>query len=171
MANDIATVLPDFTVKYQPAPIVISNEAQLKQAVSEYAARYQDLVVTEETLADTKKVRAEMRKVVNQLDDNRKQVKRGYDQPLKDFEQQIKTLKGVVNQVITPIDQGIKELEERQRQARVETVKTTIAEMAPNYGVVPEDVEIIPEWLTKSISKKKLLDGIAGTMTIIKNEQ
>lgn len=171
MENAVNAVLPQFTVEYKPAPIVITNEAQLKQAITDYAAKYKGLVVTEDTLTDTKSVRAEMRKVVTELDANRKRVKKGYNQPLNDFETRIKSLKATINQVIEPIDQGIKDLEDKQREQRLLTVKALIDKMAPNYGVAASDIEINPEWLNKSISHKKLLDSIAGTMTAIKTER
>lgn len=171
MENAVNAVLPQFTVEYKPAPIVITNEAQLKQAITDYAAKYKGLVVTENTLPDTKNVRAEMRKVVAELDSNRKRVKKGYNQPLNDFETRIKSLKATINQVIEPIDQGIKDLEDKQREQRLLAVKALIDEMAPNYGVAASDIEINPEWLNKSISHKKLLDSIAGTMTAIKAER
>lgn len=171
MENAVNAVLPQFTVEYKPAPIVITNEAQLKQAITDYAAKYKGLVVTEDTLTDTKNVRAEMRKVVAELDNNRKRIKKGYNQPLNDFETRIKDLKATVDQVIEPIDQGIKDLEERQRQQRFLDVQALIDEMAPNYGVTAADIEINPEWLNKSISHKKLLESIAGTMTAIKAER
>ena len=171
MANEVTAILPQFTVKYTPVPIEITNEAQLKQAITDYASKYKDLVVTEDTLADTKSVRAEMRKVVTELDANRKRVKKGYNQPLNDFETRIKSLKATINQVIEPIDQGIKDLEDKQREQRLLAVQALIDEMAPNYGVTAADIEINPEWLNKSISHKKLLDSIAGTMTAIKAER
>lgn len=171
MENAVNAVLPQFTVEYKPAPIVITNEAQLKQAITDYAAKYKGLVVTEDTLTDTKSVRAEMRKVVTELDANRKRVKKGYNQPLNDFETRIKSLKATINQVIEPIDQGIKDLEDKQREQRLLAVQALIDEMAPNYGVTAADIEINPEWLNKSISHKKLLDSIAGTMTAIKAER
>lgn len=171
MANEVTAILPQFTVKYTPAPIEITNEVQLKQAITDYAAKYKGLVVTEETFADAKSVRAEMRKVVTELDENRRKIKRSYNKPLDDFEARINELKATVKQVITPIDAAVKELEERQKEQRKLNVQALIDEMAPNYGVTAADVEINPEWLNKSISHKKIVDGIAGTMTVIKAER
>ncbi|MCL5458053.1 DUF1351 domain-containing protein [Loigolactobacillus coryniformis] len=171
MANEVTAILPQFTVKYTPAPIEITNEAQLKQAITDYASKYKGLVVTEDTFAEAKSVRAEMRKVVTELDENRRKIKRGYNKPLDDFEVRINELKATVKQVITPIDTAVKELEERQRQQRLLNVQALIDEMAPNYGVTAADVEVNPEWLNKSISHKKIVDGVAGTMTAIKAER
>nr|DAG07218.1 MAG TPA: Protein of unknown function (DUF1351) [Caudoviricetes sp.] len=171
MANEVTAILPQFTVKYTPVPIEITNEAQLKQAITDYASKYKGLVVTEDTFAEAKSVRAEMRKVITELDENRRKIKRGYNKPLDDFEVRINELKATVKQVITPIDTAVKELEERQRQQRLLNVQALIDEMAPNYGVTAADVEVNPEWLNKSISHKKIVDGVAGTMTAIKAER
>ncbi|PAK68604.1 hypothetical protein B8W97_14395, partial [Staphylococcus haemolyticus] len=60
---------------------------------------------------------------------------------------------------INPIDAGLKELEEQQRQTRLEHVKALIAEMleAPGReGILASEIEIDPTWLNKSTSKRKI---------------
>jgi len=160
--------LPDYSVEYTPAPIVIKNGDGLEAAIAQYVARYQDMVVTSDTEADTKKVRAELRKLKTALDDRRKQIKRGYNQPLREFEAKVKSLEASIDMIIDPITVGLNELEVQRRDQKKQEVSDLIAEMAPNYGVEVDSIDIDPRWLNKSASHKKVVDEIGATMTTIK---
>ncbi|MGV0167151.1 DUF1351 domain-containing protein [Furfurilactobacillus sp. WILCCON 0119] len=157
---------PEVTVK--PSSIEITNFESLQKQVTMYAAKYENYVATEATLKNDKGLRAELKKTTSLLDEKRKEVKRGYNKPLNDFETQIKGLERIIQTVIDPIDAGIKDLENKEREARRADVQTIIDEMAPKYEVDANDVEIDSTWLNKSISNKKLLDGIGGAMHDIK---
>ncbi|VDG31496.1 hypothetical protein [Lactobacillus sp. CBA3605] [Lactiplantibacillus mudanjiangensis] len=160
--------LPDYSVEYTPAPIVIKNADGLEAAIAQYVARYQDMVVTSDTEADTKKVRAELRKLKAALDDRRKEIKRGYNQPLREFEAKVKSLEASIDMIIDPITVGLNELEVQRRDQKKQEVSDLIAEMAPNYGVEVGSIDIDPRWLNKSASHKQVVDEIGVTMTTIK---
>lgn len=162
--------LPDYTIDYRPTVISINNFDQLKTAVEAYAAKYQNLAVSTSTEREAKASRAELRKLKAALDDKRKEIKKKYAEPYEAFANQIKDLEGTLDASINPIDSGLKELEEHQRQTRLEHVTALIDEMAPNYHVNPDEVEIDPTWLNKSTSKKKVTEGIADVMGYIKKQ-
>jgi len=164
------TTLPSFGVRFTPTEIVINGKKELEQAVKQYADKYKDIAVTSATESDSKKILAELRKTSSELDNKRKLVKREYQEPLLDFESDIKAMQSQLSAVIEPIDTGIKELTEQHRNERKQEVIYLISEMAPNYGVKESDIEIDPTWLNKTTSKKKILDGIAGEMTQLKHQ-
>ncbi|MSE19767.1 DUF1351 domain-containing protein [Lactobacillus parabuchneri] len=168
MATDLK--LPDYTIDYRPTVISINNFDQLKTAVEAYAAKYQNLAVSTSTEKEAKASRAELRKLKTALDDKRKEIKKKYAEPYEVFAKQIKDLEATLDASINPIDSGLKELEEHQRQTRLEHVTALIAEMAPNYHVESNEVEIDPTWLNKSTSKKKVTEGIADVMGYIKKK-
>ncbi|QHB52478.1 DUF1351 domain-containing protein [Lentilactobacillus hilgardii] len=168
MASDLK--LPDYTIDYRPTVISINNFDQLKTAVEAYAAKYQNLAVSTSTEKEAKTSRAELRKLKAALDDKRKEIKKKYAEPYEAFANQIKDLEATLDASINPIDVGLKELEEHQRQTRLEHVQALIDEMAPNYHVNPDEVEIDPTWLNKSTSKKKVTEGIADVMGYIKKQ-
>lgn len=160
--------LPDYRVEYLPTIISIQNYEHLQQTVDDYANKFNNMVVTEATEKDAKNIRAELRKVSTALDTRRKEIKRDFNQPYDAFAKKVNVLRASLDQAIIPIDRGLKELEEQQRQGRLVGVQNLIDEMAPNYGVEPTEIEVEPTWLNKTISKKKIVDGIAGTMVSIK---
>lgn len=170
ISNELAIQLPVLDVIYTPLLIKIEGEAELKAAMKKAAERYQNLVVTEDTAKDVRKVRANLNKIVNQLDAKRKEVKRNYNEPIKDMESRIKSLQSVVKPVINQIDDGLHELDEQHKAERLEFVKSQIAEMAPNYGVEPSEIPIDKRWLNKTMSNKELLGGIGGVMKQISTE-
>jgi len=160
--------LPDYSVDYTPEPIVINNLEGLQAAVAQYAARYADLVITEDNVKDTKQVRAKLNKVKNALDNRRKEIKRKYTEPLQAFEVEVKKIESQIDMVIDPIDAGLGELEVQRRQQRELEVTDLIAEMAPNYGIETNEIEIDPRWLNKSISHKQIVTEVGATMTALK---
>ena len=167
MSNEL--ILKDFAIDFKAPEITVANEDELANAIKQYAKKYDGLVVTEETLADSKKARADLNKLSKALNDRRKEIKRNYNAPLKEFETKIKQWDSNLHNAMDGIDVGIHEMEEQQKADRIKKVQETIAEMAPNYGVDVSEIEIKTGWLAKSISKKKLLDEIAGEMKFVKD--
>lgn len=167
MSNEL--ILKDFAIDFKAPEITVANEDELANAIKQYAKKYDGWVVTEETLADSKKARADLNKLSKALNDRRKEIKRNYNAPLKEFETKIKQWDSNLHNAMDGIDVGIHEMEEQQKADRIKKVQETIAEMAPNYGVDVSEIEIKTGWLAKSISKKKLLDEIAGEMKFVKD--
>lgn len=165
MANELA--LPDYSIDYQPTAITIKNLDGLTKAVEAYAEKYHDLAVAPSTEKEAKASRAELRKLKTALDDKRKEIKKKYAEPYNQFAKQIKELEAKLDTSIEPIDHGLKELENQQRETRLKHVTALIKEMAPNYGVLPDEIEVDPTWLNKSMSKKKVTEGIADVMGFI----
>ncbi|WP_251908335.1 DUF1351 domain-containing protein [Lentilactobacillus kefiri] len=168
MANELS--LPEYTIDYQLPVITINNFDQLKTAVEAYANKYQGMAVTASTEKESKSSRAELRKLKQALDDKRKEIRKKYAEPYQRFAAQIKDLEATLDSSINPIDAGLKELEDQQRQLRLKHVNALIAEMAPNYHVEPGEVEIDPTWLNKTTTKKKVTEGIADVMGYIKKQ-
>lgn len=92
MTNELIN-LPDYTVDYQPVPIIINNLEGLQASIAQYVSRYSNLVITEDNVTDSKQVRAKLNKLKKALDDRRKEIKRNYNQPLREFETEVKSLK------------------------------------------------------------------------------
>jgi len=167
MANEVIN-LPDYTVDYQPVPIKINNLEGLQASIAQYVSRYSNLVITEDNLTDSKQVRAKLNKLKKALDNRRKEIKRNYNQPLREFETEVKKLEASIDMIIDPIDEGLGELEVQRREQRKADVMDLIAEMAPNYDVEVDEIEFDPRWLNKSISNKQITQEVASSMTVVK---
>mgnify|MGYP003365086984 FL=1 len=168
--NELVTFEPNIEVN--PTPIKINNLEQLEMAVNGVVTKYgQDFVVTSDNVADTKKMRANINKIAKSINDKRLETDRQYKKPMADFDKLMKGLGSKVKNLLDPLDSKIEEIETQERQARYDSVKAEISEMAPNYGVSATDIEIQPGWLLKSLSHKKLLEQIAEAMTQLRKDR
>lgn len=168
--NELVAFEP--SIEVNPTPIKINNLEQLEMAVNGVVAKYgQDFVVTKDNVANTRKMRASINKIAKSIDDKRLETDRQYKKPMADFDKLMKGLGDKVKDLLDPLDSKIEEIETQERQARYDSVKAEIAEMAPNYGVSVTDIEVQPGWLLKSLSHKKLLEQIAETMTQLRKDR
>lgn len=168
--NELVAFEP--SIEVNPTPIVINNAKQVDKAVYDLVVKYgQDFVVTADNVSETKKMRANLNKVVKAINDKRLATNREYKKPMTDFDSTMNGFKEKIQAIIAPLDSKIEEVETQERQARYDSVKAEIAEMAPNYGVSATDIEIHPGWLLKSLSHKKLLEQIAEAMTQLRKDR
>ncbi|WP_334328416.1 DUF1351 domain-containing protein [Companilactobacillus sp. HBUAS59699] len=169
MANDLATI--DFGVTYTPTEIKINNQELLKDQVKKYADKYKGWsVITEESVDGDKLVRTDLNRMKKSFDDKRKEIKGEYNKPLKKFESQVKDMTSIIDDVLGPLDEGIKKIEENQRQERKENVLGLIAEIAAGYNIDPAEVQFDPKWTNKSITKKKLTDQITDSVKLLQRQ-
>ncbi len=152
------------SVSYQANEIVINNYDKLESLVESAAQKYSSLVVSEETVKEAKKSRAELNKLKTAIDNKRKTVKRAYMANVKDFEVKMKSLETKIDPVIKSIDEKTKELDEIQRKDKAEKVQALINEMAPNYEIDPATIEIETSWLNKSTTMKKIAEELKDGM-------
>lgn len=174
MANELMETgeVEFFGVDFTPSKIVINNEDELTKTIEDYAAKYKGLVVNEEDVNDAKKVRAEMRGVAKSLDDKRKEVKKEYNKPLALFEKRIKKLTETIQEVITPIDEGIKNLEERERLSKQNEIETQVNKLLEEQSdYVKESFLHNPKWLNKTVVMKKVAEEVAEQIKLLQKEE
>lgn len=172
MTNEIATEIDLTAVRFEPSVIEISRYDELKETVEAYADKYRGLVFEEADLKGAKEVRAEMKKFSSILDDKRKEVKSEYNKPLKEFEDKIKGLTKIVKEVVDPIDEGIKSLEERQKQERIDKVTAMAGKKLEKHSdYVKHGFEFKNEWFNKTTSQKAIREGINVTIKYLVAEE
>ncbi|WP_203624623.1 DUF1351 domain-containing protein [Lacticaseibacillus sp. 866-1] len=135
-----------YQVDYKPSTITINNYDDLKAQVAAYASKYSNLVVTDGTLKDAQDSLAKLRKFKTAIDNQRKEVKKQYNQPLHDFENQVKALTGEIDATIVPIDAAVKTLQKSAEDERHNKLLAYIAELAPSYKIDVTDVELEDGW-------------------------
>lgn len=169
MANEI--VLQDFSVKFTPTEITINNEDNLKLELEGISNKYKSLIVTEDNLKSVKSTRAKLNALNKGLDDKRKEIKSSYNEPLSEFEDKVKGFKDIIDQSLIPIDRGIKILENSQREERKSHVQELITNMAPEYGIDPEEIEIEKSWTNKTMTDIKLTKLLADGFNTLKRQK
>ncbi|MCI2172017.1 DUF1351 domain-containing protein [Schleiferilactobacillus perolens] len=169
--NQSTVAVTNFGVSFKPASLAIQNYDAMIEQTKAIAAKYANLMITEQTLMAAKQSRADLRKFRNAIEDKRKEVRREYARPYNDFKSKVDALTLIIDQAITPIDEGVKGLEERQRKERENKVKKEIAEVAESRGLTPDEVELNPTWLNKSISSIERTRQIADIADYVKKKK
>lgn len=95
-----------------------TNFEAVKAWLTEELAPYATMVVTTDTVADAKKTRANIRKVGDSIDSQRKAIKKEWMKPYEEYETKCKELTGIVSEAVTNIDKQIKEMENAEKQAK-----------------------------------------------------
>lgn len=165
MTNEISTEVDLTAVSFKPSVIEIAHYEELKRTVEAYANKYKGLIFEEKDLKDAKDVKADLNKFIKMLDDKRKEVKKEYNKPLAEFETKINDLTKIVKEVVGPINDGIKDLEERQKQERIDEVKEKAEKkLAKHSDFVKQGFEYDEKWFNKTITKKAVNEGIDITI-------
>ena len=152
------------SVEMETPEIKITNKEKLDALVDAVVKKYSGIVVTEDTLKECKQTLTELRKLSKELNAKRLEKQRQYETPVKEFKTQIDAYINQINDVISDIKQGTDEFEEKRKAEKQEAIQNLINEMAGNYGVDPETIEIDKKWLNKSTTMKKITEEIADKM-------
>lgn len=168
-SNEVA--LQDFSVNFTPTKITINNENELKQELELIADKYSGLIVTENNLKSVKSTRAKLNSLNKGLDDKRKEIKSSYNAPLDEFEDKVKGYQAIINKSLEPISDGIKTLENSQREERKVHVQEVINEMAPEYDIDPTEIEIEKSWTNKTMTDIKLTRILSDGFNALKRKK
>lgn len=164
-------VLQDFSINFTPTKISINNENELKQELESIADKYSGLIVTENNLKSVKSTRAKLNALNKGLDDKRKEIKSSYNAPLDEFEDKVKGYQAIINKSLEPISDGIKTLENSQREERKAHVQEVINEMAPEYDIDPTEIEIEKSWTNKTMTDIKLTRILSDGFNALKRKK
>ena len=119
-------------------PALSFNYDQLKEWAHGLTARYADMVVTEDSVADVKRDMAELNKNKAKLETARKETVRRLSEPIKSFEAQVKEVVGIFDAAYAGLSGQVKAFEDAQREEKRKTVNGIIKEeCAAAYGEGP----------------------------------
>lgn len=138
----------------QPLPPIQWNYAEVKAWIEDGLARYKGIVYDESQIAEAKKDRANLNKLVQALDAKRKEMKSLYLNPYEEFEAQAKELIALVKEQAAAIDAQVKAYDDRRREEKLEKIKTECyAPMIGNLAqLVPYEKLHDPKWLNVTCS-------------------
>lgn len=155
--------IQEIKVDFEPAIINIAEREQFEQYVNEVVTKYKNYTVSAETLKDDRATRALLNKLVKQIDDKRKEVKREFNKPLDEFTAWVKKASEPLNKTVASIDKSIKELEEHEKQIRSEIIRAEIRNLTKESGIDHRIFEgMVAEWskaanFNKDFKPKKTL--------------
>ncbi len=145
------------------------NHEELKAELTAKMQEYKNLVFTEETIGDAKKDRANLNKLKNAFEDERKRIKKLCMEPYTQFEKQCKELVALVDEPIALIAAQIKEVEEQKKAQK----RKDIEELFFSIGFqnfVSLDLIWNEKWLNASVPISKVEEQLKSEMYRIGDE-
>lgn len=147
------------------------NKAELEENVRSIVAAYQGLVYTEDTVSDAKNDRAALRKLLNEIEDRRKLVKKKCMEPYEVFESDLKDVTALIKEQISIIDGQVKEYEnsvKEEKKARLQDVYAeAIGELAE---VLPFERVFETQYLNVSFKESKAATEIREKVQRVKSD-
>ena len=137
------------TLKYEPATLKLENIEHLDERINDLVQKFKGYTFTQDTIDGAKQSRSELLEVRNALEDYRKDVKRDYNKPLKEFEATIKKRVAKIDEPLNAIRDGIKEIEEQELKEREEKLERAIEEISNEYDVTVDAIERDNRWTNK----------------------
>lgn len=149
MTKDLATIIP---------PELPFNFEELKTELAERLEHYKGLVVTEDTIKESKAERANLNKLREAVENRRKEIKREYEKPMRAFEAKVKELVALIDEPINAIDAQLATFEEQRKAEKMEMVRSMYASaISPNIQeIIPLERIMDKKWLNASTSITKI---------------
>lgn len=157
------TELQEIEIEKIEKGLIVWNYDRMKAVLGEYASRYENIVVTEESLKGCQLIQKELAGMRRALDEKRKEVKRELEKPVSDFNQKANDLIAIIATVEDPIKAGIAVFEDRRKEERTKFILETFDNNLPSS--MPEkfrSIDIVPAWLNKTTSDNELVGIIVG---------
>lgn len=140
-------------------PQNIENLAELKAELIPRLEKYNNLVVTEDSIKDAKADKAALNKLKTFVDDERKRIKKLYLEPYNVLEAQCKEVVSLIDAPIQAIDKQIKAFDEIEKQNKYAELEAYFATLNAPEWVKINDV-INPKWGNKT----EKLDSLKAEM-------
>lgn len=143
--------MSEISVAFEPAKIEVLDREKFEKQINSIAEANSNRLVTAETLKDDKSTRAELRKLYKSLNDEKIRIKKEYNKPLTEFETWFKKAVAVLDKAIGQIDEGVKEVEFKQKEERKEIVRAELLELTKDLELDSRIFEVmVDDWAKAS---------------------
>lgn len=150
------------------------NKDEIKTYFEAQLEKYKGLVVTEENYKEMVSAKNEIVKYRTTLDKFCKEKKRELKSSIELFEEEVNEVLKVVYDAEKPLAEQIKYFDEKEAQAKTETINKFIEKMVEKYNVRAEYAEQLQRdkrWLNKTAKMKDIETSIEGMMIEIAKRQ
>lgn len=160
----------ELQIQHQELAPIQANLEQIKGYVQGVVAKYQNATYTDEQMKLAKADRADLKRLKEDIDTKRKQVKAAWNAPYLAFETKIKEITALIDDPVALIDGQIKEWEERRKAERRNKLEGVFNQHNPFGALIPFENVLEPEMLKMSITDSKATTLLARKMEKVTEE-
>lgn len=140
---------------------ISSNLDAVEESIKAYVAEYENYVVSEDSVADSKKLLADIRKQKKALDDERKQIKKDWNAPYAEFEKRANEVIALYDKPINLINGQLAQFEEDRKAKKKEEITSIYNELKGDLEeYAPLERIYNSKWENASISTKSIREDI-----------
>ena len=148
------------------------NVDELKPWIEESIAKYQNMVVTADTIKDAKDDRARLNKLRSSIEDERKRIKKEWNKPYTAFEKKVKSLVGLIDKPIENIDGQLKTYEDHRKQEKQAAIQALFDENVKDLeGLITLDRIENPKWLNVSFKENAIEEEMVAALNEIRGNR
>lgn len=146
-----------------------TNFSEIEKNLKITLEGYKGIVVTEDTLKESKKDVAELRKLRASIDDEKKAIKKAWIQPYTEFENKCKELMALVDEPIAEINNQVAKFESKQIKEKKQHFNGLYLENIEDYmDYLPFEITLNDKWQNKTFADKDYLYELSEKKTRIK---
>ncbi|WNF18881.1 DUF1351 domain-containing protein [Staphylococcus warneri] len=123
------------------------------------AEHVKQVEVNEENVKEAKRLMAQMNNRVKELETTRKDVKKALLEPYNHFDNQVKTIKSVIDDAVSHVKKQERELTEQERENKKQAIADIFDKRIKHYGfekIMGFADFLKPQYLNKSFSMNKV---------------
>ena len=154
MSNELE-IIQDSTLGtiYEPATLEMHKFDEMKELVQGFSDKYTGLAFTRADKKGAEEVRSKLLEVRDKFEKERKIIKRAYNEPLSAYEAKIKELNSLIDVPLNQIRDGLKEIDEAEREERIDALDKLLEIKLADTRV---SIERNASWLNKGMWSAKL---------------
>lgn len=147
-------------VSFKPADVSFPAFEFYKEQAGKIAEYIQSVEVTEKNVKEVKKDLAQARKITDELNARRIQIKKAVLENFDRFEEEVKALAAIISEAEEDLRKKVRAMEEEERRQKRDQIRQLWNSRIGGYQIaslVPEAFEVWmnPKYLNKSTSLKK----------------
>lgn len=131
---------------------IIFNFDELKSELAATLEKYQNLVVTEETMKEAKATRADLNRLKKAMNDNRISIGKVWNAPYEHFKGRVDELIKMVDEPVAAIDEQVKAFEDAERSTKREAITSFYEQNIKDLRDLLPLAKVFDEkWLNKGV--------------------
>lgn len=150
------------------------NFEDVKKELTSQIEKYTNLVVSETNLAEMEKTQKDIAGLRIRLQKFRLEVKKDFEKPFEEFEQQIKVLASLIESTEKPIKDQIQKYEDKRREAKRTECQDLIIAVAAKIGLEEkyrDQIVIDEKWINRGSKIKAIKEDIQMKVVYFLDQQ
>ena len=150
---------------------ITTNFEEIEANLKAVAADYKGIIVTEDSLKQCKKDVSELRKIIKDIEDSRKAIKKQWNVPYQQFEEKCKQLETVIEEPINAINNQVAVFEQKATNEKKEHLLDLYSANIEDFSeYIPFETTLDVKWKNVSYTDKDYLYDLSERKVKVRSD-